>query len=229
VKNKFMQKLVLFMTMFLGFQLEIISQTISLGPELKDIRNGFLSEIIGKDEDGVFVERVATKKKVIIAGFKTPLIYTLESYNMEMQKTNGVPQAENEKENKVITEYFNTILFKNKLYVLKNITDLNTKMNSLVIEEIDKTSLYPEGISKTLTEFSFEEGSKKNTGDFSVNMSNDSSKLLVYCRYPYEKGSSKKFGLHVFDTELNEIWQNDITLPYNEELFELRDFSIGND
>lgn len=45
---------------------------------------------------------------------------------------------------------------------------------------------------------------------------------------PYEKNENEKFGFHVFDKELNSLWERKITLPYKDGLFLVKDYEVSN-
>lgn len=224
-----MKKIVATSILIFVFQSLILGQSISLGPEMKNLKNSYGAEILGKDEDGFYVQRLTYTKNISIFSLKLKYNYVLESYDMNMEIINSVPKPEDKKEARVITEQLTNLMLKDKLYVFNTITDLNEKTYSLEIDEIDKTSLFPLDEPKKLAEISYEEGSKRNKGGFNLSVSNDSSKILVYSIFPYEKGQMQKFKLQVYDNKINELWSNDVELPYNEELFDVVDLEVGND
>jgi hypothetical protein len=219
-----MKKILTTSLLFFGIISTFFGQKVTLGPELKDIKRGYLSNIIGKDENGIYVQRVSLSRSVFFGSSN----YTLESYNMNMEKVNSVPFDYKSKDDKIITQQLNTFILNNKMYIINTKTDLNSKMNSLEVEEINKSSLLSEGNTKTLAEYSFEEGSKNNKGNYRITLSNDSTKLLVYYNFPYEKEQTQRFALHVFNKDFKELWKNEIELPYNSDLFDVHDFSVGN-
>jgi hypothetical protein len=158
--------------------------------------------------------------------------YSLESYDNEMQLVNSSPREKKKKKKKVervITEQVAHLMVKDKLYVFNAITDLNLKTFSLEMDEVDKSSLTNVNEPRRIAEVSYEEGSRKNKGGFNVAVSSDDSKILVYSIFPYEKGQVQKFRLQVYDNDLNELWNNLVELPYNEELFEVAELKVGND
>lgn len=225
-----MKKILATTLLFFGIQSAVYGQeaTIELGPEMKNEKNSFGAKILGKDEDGFYIERLTLSKNTSVFSLKVKYNYLLESYDMNMEKMNSVKIEDSKKEDRVIKEQLMNLLIKDKLFVFNTKTDLNSKMNSLEVDEIDKTSLYPIEQPKKIAELSYEEGNKRNKGGFFINVSNDSSKVLVYSMYPYEKGQMQKFKLQVFDNQFTELWNNDIELPYNEELFDVIELEVGN-
>ncbi|WP_417610809.1 hypothetical protein [Owenweeksia hongkongensis] len=71
------------------------------------------------------------------------------------------------------------------------------------------------------------------TDKFDFYQSADKSKLLVqYRMVPTVKNDSKSFdkiGLHVFDTDLKEIWGEVQRMPYTEKKMNIIDYAIDND
>lgn len=71
--------------------------------------------------------------------------------------------------------------------------------------------------------------SKTNSGNYNVRLSRDSSKVLIFYTLPYKSGEPEKFGFHVYDAGMKEIWHQDITLPYKDRLFDIETFKVDND
>ena len=114
--------------------------------------------------------------------------------------------------------------FNNKLYMYT--TFLNRNINSLYVQTVNKKTLMPnEDIKKLI---SFEHKKKNGIGNFSVLTSRDSTKLMVYYNLPYQENEKEKFGFYIYDKEMNEIWSKQITLPYKDKLFVIKDYDIDN-
>lgn len=45
---------------------------------------------------------------------------------------------------------------------------------------------------------------------------------------PYEKKENERFGFHVLDERLTSLWEKQITLPYQEELFDVERFRVDS-
>ena len=223
--KKYMNKIIVSTFLIFVFQNLAFGQEVSvdLGPRIKGLKHIFSTDIIGKDEDGIYVNQRQ------FSLFLGPNRYSRETYSLDMDRTNSVPFDVKKRNNRVKEVVVSSIIIKDKLYSLYSKTDLNSKINTLEIDEIDKSSLFNLQEEKTLAEFSFEEGSKRNAGDFGYSQSIDSTKLLIYYQLPFEKGQPQKFGLNVYDDQLEEIWTKEIELPYNDELVDLVGYCIGND
>ncbi|NJL75210.1 MAG: hypothetical protein HC892_09445, partial [Saprospiraceae bacterium] len=63
-------------------------------------------------------------------------------------------------------------------------------------------------------------------GFYDIVQSKDSSKLLVYHQLPYKKGQPERFKLRVFDEQFQAMWNSEITLPYNNEVFGVEEYQV---
>ncbi len=70
---------------------------------------------------------------------------------------------------------------------------------------------------------------RRSDGNFIINYSKDSSKVLIYSDFPYEKKESEKFKVNVLDRNLNMLWEKEVTLPYTDKYFTLQDQTVTND
>ena len=50
----------------------------------------------------------------------------------------------------------------------------------------------------------------------------------MYSELPYKKRSPERFSLRVFDSDFEEIWNKEITLPYNDEVFSVEEYRVDN-
>ena len=70
------------------------------------------------------------------------------------------------------------------------------------------------------------DGRKSGTFDFQI--SQDSSKFLVYHNNPYDKYNNEKFSYKVYDNKLNLVWEKDVQLPYKDKYFSIEDYILDN-
>ena len=65
-------------------------------------------------------------------------------------------------------------------------------------------------------------------GNFGINISRDSSHILIYNELPYKKGKPERFSLKVYNDGFQEIWNKDISLPYNDDRFSVEEYRVDN-
>lgn len=220
-KNMKKSKIILYSMLFISTisfaQVKTEKAKVLWGSENEGKRNSTLSDIVGYDETGVF----AIKNAGIMGS-----TITLEHYDKKMNLTKSV-ELESKFNDKVVD--FEFIIHSNKnLYLFTSFKNQKLKQNFIFVQTVDKKTLEPNNDMKKVAEISYAEKSKYNAGDFNYRISRDSSKVLVYFNLPYDKGESEKFGYNVFDKNINQIWEKQITLPYNEELFEVGDYQVDN-
>jgi hypothetical protein len=192
-----------------------------LGPEQKDSKHGYLKGFAGSDENYFYAIRIDVKSVF----FRT---FLLEKYNKQLELIVSQPIETYGKEKGQFFNLESVILIQNKIFAISSLQNMNDKVNTFQAIEIDKASMLPTENKINLASVSFEDKSRFNSGTFSLDFSSDSSKILVRYSLPYEKGSPEKFGFKVYDKNFTFIWGNDIELPYENQLFEMNNFTVDN-
>jgi hypothetical protein len=197
-----------------------LDPTVTMGQEFDAPRKSSLNDIIGYDNTGIY----AIKERY---GFGS-IRYTIEHYN----KTNLFPDKSFDldlKENGRDVTIEKIFQINNRLYMFSSVADSRTKRNILSVQEISKKSLQPEKTKVEIGQINFEGESRSNRGHFLLRVSRDSSKVLVVHELPYEKHEPARFGLQVLDDQFNRIWNKDVTVPYEDELFDIETVKVDND
>jgi len=151
------------------------------------------------------------------------------SYN-ELQVQNEYPLIgkSNGASNIIDNDYtFNDfIVLKNKTYVGVSMYNKKTDLNSFYAQEINDNGKLT-GKLKKLSDISSK--SKRNAGAFDIYTSKDSVKLLMINNPPFEKYADEKFGFKIFDENLKEINNLEISLPYKDKVFSVQDYTLSKD
>lgn len=189
------------------------------GPEEKESKKTTLNDIVGYDKSGIFAYKTRSKG---LYGFNSIII--LEHFNQKLELTKSIEIELEYQKKEMNFEYF--IHLNNNLYVFSSFTNQKSKKKYLFYQTIEKNTLSVNKDLKKVAEIDYDGNSKYNSGNFQYELSRDSSKLLVYYNTPFEKGEKEKFGLHVFNNKMEELWNKEITLPYIEELFEVEDYLV---
>jgi hypothetical protein len=193
---------------------------IEVGPELKESKKLTITDIIAYDNTGFY----ALKVNMQLFGAKNSIV--LEHYNKNLSRSLSVAlDLKYKKKNKNFELFF---YLDDVLYLFTSFPDKKIKRNLLFVESINKETLRPNNDIKKIAEIDFSEGSKKNSGSFSFELSRDSSKVLIYHGLPYEDGEKKRIELHVFDNTINPLWEKKITLPKEDELIDVEDIEVDN-
>lgn len=209
-----------FFLLFIVMGSSLFSQTkskkvdISWGEEQKTSKKLTLNDLIGFDESGIYALKTKGSK------------YYLEHYNNKLNISNTV-ELDLEREKQENTFEF-ILQWNNRLLLFSSYPDKSTKKNHLYVQSIDKQSLSLNNDIKKISEIDFEGRRRSQSGSFNYSISNDSSKLLIYYSLPYRKNKNEEFGFHVFDKNMEQIWEKQINLPYEEGLFKIEEYTISN-
>ncbi len=139
--------------------------------------------------------------------------------------------------------YESNILFGNKLYVMYSVYNRSNESEQLYAREVNTATGRWTGAPKRLiatrgkvtganiqTAMGF---SRKVVDKFDFYHSADSTKLVVqYRRAPEVRNDAKSFdliGMYVFDTDFNEIWGDEVKMPYTEKKMDIMDFSVNSE
>lgn len=193
--------------------------TLKKGADVKASRRSTITDMIGYDERGFY----ALKGSYSMLQSSSDIQFYDKNYAL-INEEEFRPEVGGKKS--IIN---NIIMWDKEIYVFHNYKDGKTKLNTLYVQKVDKKSLELTNDIIEIASIDFSGKMKFNAGSFSSSISIDSTKLLVYYQLPYDNGEPERFGFHVFDTEMKEIWSKDVILPYEEELFQVADFSIGDD
>ena len=193
---------------------------VSFSPELKESRRTTLSGILGKTSDGIFALQTEVK---LIGSSK----FIIQKYSHDMKLKRSVEF--DLKEGKKQKLYEGSFFIKGKLYIFSSFVNKGEKKNYFFRQTINLKTLKLNDDLEKIAEVSFKGFLKYNSGNFSIDNSRDSSKILVYYNRPYQKKEKEKYGYHVFDQEFQELYSKKITLPYSDQLYDLQNFAVDND
>lgn len=222
-----MKKILSSFALFIAFSIMALGQNqsdkvdIKWGNEIEASRRKTLSDIIAHDETGFYA--IQTERKGLL-GFSSDL--SIDHYDYKANQTKSIDlKLEDGKKERV---YENIIHMNGTLYLFTSYLDQKTKRNILYVQTINKTTLLPNSDIKKIVDIDYAGERKSNSGDFTFTLSRDFSKLLVFYNLPFEKGAKDKFGFSVFDNTMNPIWSKNVTLPYNDELFDIERQKVDN-
>jgi hypothetical protein len=121
--------------------------------------------------------------------------------------------------------YEGLVSFQDNFVIMCSMINKKEKTNSLYYSTISESGSQ----SKWTKLVSMDYLKKRKSGDFSYDISQDSSKFMLYYNVPFEgKDAPEKFGFLVLDEKLDQIWQKEIELSYNESLFYVTNFEVDD-
>jgi hypothetical protein len=189
------------------------------GKEVKRSPKNKFENIIGSDNNGIYVSRS-------MLNFFQQRVYTLEHYDRNLKKTKSEKLDLHFKDKKMDFEGF--IDLNDKIYVFSSFINQAQKKKYVFTQELNKNTLVPQNNLKKVADFQYEKSRIKHSVSFNHEISDDKSKVLAYFDLPQEKRENEKYGLFVYDSDFNMLWEKDVVLPYSSKLFEISEFKIDN-
>lgn len=180
------------------------SYKIQEGPLLEvSKRSTMLTDFIGHDVDGFYC----------LEQIKRKLLFTKYDDNMKLLRQNELLLKY---ENKNMY-YQMSLILNNNLMMFTSYDDSKAKKYLLFSQTVDKKNLTPQGDYKRIAEIDYSNHSRWNMGSYSYDIASEKEFLLVYYDLPYEKNSNERYGLIMYDKNLNMLWNNEVALPYKDK------------
>lgn len=194
---------------------------VKISEEIKESNRFSFSDIVGYDETGFYALSIKD-----VGRFSLNSTFKLSHFSKNVKLTN---EAETElKENKKPMSFEFIVQMDEILYVFSSQEDKKAYTNNLYVQTINKSTLELNNDRRIISEIDYQTNFKYDRGSFDYGLSRDSSKIIIYYNLPYEKKEYEKFGFHILDAGMNEIWSNAIVLPYTDELFVIQDYRLDN-
>lgn len=125
------------------------------------------------------------------------------------------------------------IEIKDKLYFFYSIYDRVSVTEQLFVRSINKQEGGFDSEGKLLVSVNKKiSGFSGTAGKFAIDVASDRDVFAIKYRYaPEVKDDSKNtdvIGMHVFDSNLDKLWDNDFVMPYTESRMDNLDFSVDS-
>ncbi len=196
-----------------------IATNVKWSNDLEEPTNTDIKKIVATEGGGFYAFR-ERKGGVFGNGAAKPLI---EYYNADMKL---VRSRELDLEVKGKTRLIkDVVMLDRRLWVLSFFYNEKHEKTYLFAQEISKSTL---NLSKDLVKIA-EQDQKNNEKEdvFTIAMSRDSSKLVVFNRQPAAR-SQQEFSLTVFNSEFTELWSKEAKLPYSRKNFGVDEYQVDN-
>ncbi len=201
-------------------QADIVPARIDWGPEFEEPNNSFISKVIPAGKNFYAIRH--KMKSGIIAGNRKVFIEKFNE-NMDLVKSQDINLSYKNKQ----LNFEDMIIINNNLFLLSSFHNKAKKKNYLFSQMINMRTLNAGRTLKKLGEI--ETKGINRTGSFGINISRDSSKVLIYNELPYKKGKPERFSLKVYNDNFDEVWSRNIRLPYNDDKFAVEEYRVDKD
>ncbi|MBO6518239.1 MAG: hypothetical protein JJ975_17010 [Bacteroidia bacterium] len=187
--------------------------TVELSDPIVSKKN-YLSYLITGDNDVVFSRNTIKKKPYLVR------------YNENMEEDESVLLTPDIVPKRSFIERI--VPFGEGLVVFYSTLNKKAKTNTLYYVILSQEDL------STLQEaekiFGMSYSSKRNSGNFDISRSRDSTKLLVFANTPFKRARNAKdeVSVVVLDQDFSVIWDDKLTIPYTEKSFSVQDYDVDN-
>lgn len=189
---------------------------LSWGEELKKPAGTAITKIIEANADGFH----ALRQKEGGLGHDEAYVEYYDS-NMKLRRSEKLDMKYKGKRR----DFEDVMKIGGELYLFTSFNNAAQKKNYLFYQKLNRR-LQP---SRELVKIGeIDARNKEQGGAFKLVLSRDSSKVLLYNQLPSIKREPERFALQVFDQQLQQLWQRDITLPYSSQLFGVEDYRVDN-
>jgi hypothetical protein len=166
---------------------------------------------------------------VFLSNFIKPLKYdySIQKYDLDLNLIKTVPYEIKHKKEDLSYE-FSRISKDGQIYLFSEYLNLGSKEHLLYLHKFDKENLTINGAGEKIVDISYKGHNRFQIGKFSISNSQDSTKTLIYYKFPKTNSDYEQFGLIVYDDGMNEMWRKEVELPVKEKMFELINIEVGN-
>lgn len=196
-----------------GAQSKTDKADVDWGPPLNAKEDGSFSRVSGVNDEALFLDMYYKKES------------QLQRMDLDLKKAYMKPVSYELDKKDLSSEGIWYV--KDKVLVFSSLLDKKQDENNLFVQVYDQTSGAALGQHRKVASIPVE--SKRNTGGYSVKVSPDESKVMVVIEQPYEKGGAERFKAKMFDSEMTELWTQEVSMPYTDDEFLLGSSRLDND
>lgn len=120
-----------------------------------------------------------------------------------------------------------TIFANENIIVFYSQFDRKADTKTLYYEVFSTSTLQSKGKLEQIAQI--EDIKRSNRGNFSVILSPEKTKILVYMDLLYEKDGPEKYNFKVFDNQMVKVWEKDVTLPYADRYFTITGYKVDEE
>jgi hypothetical protein len=119
-------------------------------------------------------------------------------------------------------------IINNKILVFFSFQNEAKKVHYLFSRTVNSETLELEDDTKMIAELDYSGISKYKNTSVQYEVSEDDSKIMFFYTILSRKGEPLRFGVQVFDNELNQIWRNNVSPKFETGVFSYNQFRVDN-
>jgi hypothetical protein len=205
---------------FFAIKANVIAQSFNVTWGDKSRLNKTFDDAVKVDGGKSIVLKKEFSGGGMFSSVKTKISFLLIDANSESLLEKEYEVEEKNTYYKGLEKYGNSVFFTYQVY------DKETKLTTLYADKLDQKTL------KTIEKInigSYESDSKSDQAVIKLQLSQDSSKILLLVEAPERKKENRKFYFSVLNTELKKIWSKEVELPFTQKYIYLIKSSISDE
>jgi hypothetical protein len=133
------------------------------------------------------------------------------------------------KQDKKEKDFEGAMKLKNKIFVFSSFQNKKDKKHYLFVQNYNPATAALTNNHKLAAELDYSGYSKFNNTTFDMEVSPDSSKVLIFYSLVNKSGEVLRSGINIYDNEMNLLWKNDnVTAQFSQGYFEFMQFKVSN-
>ena len=197
---------------------EGIDPVLSWGPSYRAPGNSTLEKVVGFTPENVYFLR---EKHIGAFANRDKIFMERYSRDLKLKHSEEIVLQYDKKD----VNLEDVLFLNNQLYLLTSYPNQAHEKVYLFLQKLSDRQMRPTGKARMIVEGPL---TQKNTygKSFDLQLSEDSSKLLVYHQIPTAPREPERFALHVFDEEMELQWNREVILPYPNEQLRMREYRV---
>jgi hypothetical protein len=147
--------------------------------------------------------------------------FKLEQFNTETLKLESGTEVKLPRVKDQPTFFEEFLFLNNRFYLFSSHENAKSERRKVYAVQVNTAG---EHVGNVVEVDDFFLGKKRKQIEFDVKLSVDSTHFLVYHNRPYSKESDEVFSFRVFDRDLRLTYSKELSLPYDQEAFEVTDY-----
>jgi len=178
-----------------------------------DSKKSVVNDFIGEDDENYYFFMYKKGKPY------------LDKYNKKLELTKSTEIILKRDEFNLIIE--KTVFAEGNIVVFYSHFDKKTDTKTLYYELFTANTMLSNEKVNNIAEINDLKRSAR--ANFSIKLSPEESKILVYMDLPYEKDAPERYSFMVFDNQMMKLWEKDVTLPYPDKNFTISGYKVDEE
>lgn len=199
---------------------QVMGVEMEVGAEVRTSKYTYVNGLLGAIDGKQYVIR--SKGSLLNMVHTSPTVEVLDG-NMNLVRSEELDMEENGKE----LSLFYPFILNNKIWILSTFVNQSKKEYYLFAQTLDPKNLTRNKDIRAVSSLPFQ--NRYASGTYDVDFSRDSSHVMIIGLNRGKKDDPEVVKLNMFDKDMNQVWEVEDVLDFEDRLFHVKDFVVGND